>query len=461
MEKQCGELQEFLTGALVPEYLEPIENWRFHWHECEQCQRSLPNAMEQLDSLVDGTLDAIRDDIQFIHGNYQGETERIVAEFDEAERGLTDSENIGTEAQDGIAIFEPCSHETAAELYQARMRKHAQLMMALKRAGVMIQGQLNFINLNWGLDFFHLVSEDEPYVYDSPLCTPLIASLPIELEVFIFESILAADVVGSFQGNLSGECAATVRKVIKHAAPEFLRRYLENEAQISSTQDTPTSLTAGLAKQLSAIPDRIRELAERIDDVGDSLKAGQMESIRLLERRTKRAVDFEPFLEQELGNDLYHRFSDSTQRDLQLAEYYFANNPEPDDYSHTIRYFHRAYEKEFRRRVLKPLIRSLVDRGHVNFSSEGCDRPLLVNRCINRSITLGQVLKYLERAPVVRDIVNGLGLTVDEIWQSGNAIQRARNDAEHGESCHREDAVRVRSMVLGENSILRLVYRVA
>jgi len=183
-----------------------------------------------------------------------------------------------------------------------------------------------------------------------------------------------------------------------------------------------------------------------------------METLRLLESHVKRAADLEPRLLELLGKELYFRLGDDAQRDLELGELYFSNNPEPDDYSHAINYFHRAYEREFKQRLRMPLIKCLREKGHVNYGSGGTAKPLLTNGAFNRMLTLGQVLGYLERDALVKGIVNDLGLHVDEIWENGDEIHKARNRAVHEYVCRREDAARVRNMLLGENSILKSLF---
>jgi hypothetical protein len=100
---------------------------------------------------------------------------------------------------------------------------------------------------------------------------------------------------------------------------------------------------------------RVCDKLEHFDDVADSLKAGQMEILRRWAKFGSRASDMEPTIKEHLGL-LYARLSESTRRSLQLAEYYYSQNQEPDDFTPAIISFHRAYEAEFKLLLLGPLV---------------------------------------------------------------------------------------------------------
>lgn len=462
MDEKCVELQELVSGSLSPEYLSDIESSRHHWQGCERCQHSFPDAMEKLDAIVDKNLCEIRQNLQSLQDQYREEEKRIVAESEGMKRELEQSRKEDEIGEGGVWVVYDVDPETRHELSMVQPKRHTRLIMALADAGCKIQSNFQFMNDNWGLDGFHVAHYYHGGEYESQVCAPFVASLSGDVQAFIFEAVLAADLVESHSEEVPVEFGSTIYWMIEHAAPEFLRRYLENELKSQLPQGSSTTLAAPIEKQLSEIPAQIQSMGQQLEDlkdIGDSLKAGQNETLRVWDRHFKRAADFEPRLVEALGRELYSKLDDGTQRDLQLAESYFSNNPEPDDYLPSINRFYSAFVKEFRRQVMKPLICSLVDKKYVNYPAEEKKEPILNNGAYNSMAPIHKVLGLLEKDPVVRDIVKGLGLYVDEIRRNSNELKHMRNMAIHEDRYRREDAARVREMVLGENSILRLLFR--
>ena len=226
MEEECVALRDLMSGDNLPENLSEVEGCRDHWQECEDCQRSLPNAMKQLDAIVEETLSDIRHHLQRLHDEYREEEKRIVAEDDRRERELRKSVEIRKEGETRVVEFKVSAPYT---LFMRQPKMHTQLIMALAAAGKSTQGYLQIMNDRWGLDYFHIAPGQDACEYDSLVCAPFIASLSEDVKVFVFEAVLAADVMETFKNELSVECGSTIYRVIQHAAPEFLRRYLEKE----------------------------------------------------------------------------------------------------------------------------------------------------------------------------------------------------------------------------------------
>ena len=58
------------------------------------------------------------------------------------------------------------------------------------------------------------------------------------------------------------------------------------------------------------------------------MKAGQMELVRLIEQNRRPAVAYEPYITAQLGQPLYSRLHEKTQRAIQLSEYLYNINQE-------------------------------------------------------------------------------------------------------------------------------------
>jgi hypothetical protein len=155
------------------------------------------------------------------------------------------------------------------------------------------------------------------------------------MQLFVVQTILAMDSIEDCEPEAVTQMGSRLYALVVNAAPEFSKTFSECHRPTSN----------GNSEVLGADRDRLLRLCDNLeqhlDDVADSLKAGQMEMLRRWEQLGLRASDMGPYLEARLGL-LYARLSESTRRALQLAEYYYSHNQEPDDFTPAIISFHRA-----------------------------------------------------------------------------------------------------------------------
>jgi hypothetical protein len=88
-------------------------------------------------------------------------------------------------------------------------------------------------------------------------------------------------------------------------------------------------------------------------------------------------------------------------------------------------------------------------------------RKLVVRGRLNRTLTLGDTLHFIHNDPTISKFVTELGLDVARIYRGTSELNNARNDAIHGKGHTREDAERVRSILLGQSSILAHLFKEA
>jgi hypothetical protein len=440
----CDGLQALLSGTFGETYIRDIEEAREHWSACEQCRGMLPEAENHLKFIEDELLRRIRVNIeQFYHRHCA------------SENTLTANRNTANPltASCTVNFLEAPMEATPVLRVQTRVKpkepdENTQRLLLLAEAGQAVQAQLQVMNDNWGLDYFHLLRTDSEY--SSTKCGPLISSLPYNTQLFVYQSILAMDSVEDCETETVIQLGSRLHTLVVNAAPAFTKAFPE--------QHSP----AGVGNSRALEADRSRllrvcdNLEQHLDDVADSLKAGQMEMIRRWEKSGARAKDMEPYLDMSLG-PLYPRLAGSTKRELQLAEYYYSQNQEPDDFTPAVMSFHRAYEAEFKLRVLAPLEARLNAEGMRDYGDE---RPrLMVKGRLNPSLGLGQVLHYLHDDMTVSKYVKELGFDVDKIYRRSSELNNARNQAVHGQQHTRKNAEAMRNLLLGQPSILSHLFK--
>jgi hypothetical protein len=262
-----------------------------------------------------------------------------------------------------------------------------------------------------------------------------------------------------FESEFPKDFGRTMYQTVEHAVPEFLRAYRDKQTRLLSKGSVPSVPEEPEPKRLAELTEMVGRLASDLSDIGDSLKAGQMETMRRLDRKTVQLVEIEHDLENYLSQELFSRLSRETQTFLSKAERLFRVGSEIDDFDPSVQTFQRAYESEFRRCITAPLVKILVDRGHSNYTS--VDGKKLVSKGTFGQLTLGQQLWFLQRDELVRSILMHLGFDVPKIDQAASALNATRRNAAHGRTCTYNEAAHVRDMLLGINSILKALFRLS
>ena len=317
---------------------------------------------------------------------------------------------------------------------------------AARGTGQSVQAQLQLMNDSWGLDYFHLLHKYSEY--SSTKCGPFIASLPHDVQLFVFQSILALDGVEGLDSEMVRRTGSRLHALVVNAAPEFKKTFLgPYQSELAHEPDIP-----------GPDRDRLRMICDKLaewDDAVDSLKAGQMETLRLWNKFSARAHDMGPQLEERL-EALYSRVSEGARRALQLAEYYYVHNQEPDDYTPAITYFHRAFEAEFRQSLLARLELRMRKARQIDYGNNKA--KLMVGGRLYRNLTFGEALHFINKDPVLFEFVNELGFDAEQLCRRSSELNKARNDAIHGIRHTRADAEDVREILLGKPSILALLF---
>ena len=314
------------------------------------------------------------------------------------------------------------------------------------------------MNDNWGLQPFFVAPGDGEY--SSRVCGPLIASLAKEVQYFVFEAILAADVLNLFKGEFPREFGRTMLLVVERAAPEFLRRYLDEQKRLfPKARRNRNILSTPYDERIPVVRENIDRLKADLEDVGDSLKAGQMEILRRLNGTAYQAAEIDADLSNQLGKELFVKLSSETRQRLNTAECSFRRDCESGEFRPSIFDFHRAYECEFRHRISGPLARNLVENGHTDYPLSDSPKQLVVAGKFNgQKLTLGDQLWFLLNDELVRNTVSNLGFDIKEIHRGASRLTKVRNNAAHDRPCSEKEACDIRDMLLGTNSCLKALF---
>lgn len=441
-ESGCDSLHAMLSGTFGEMYMCDLDWGRQHWSECDRCQGSLPEASNHLKFIEGELLRRIRVNIEQLRHRYCSSEQDLLARHDGS--SLLPPSNT-------VNFLEPANVAASTMTFTLEptlggLDENTQRLLLLAEAGRAVQAQLQVMNDNWGLDYFHLLHASSEY--SSTKCAPFIAALPIDVQLFVSQSILAMDSIEGCEPEVVTQMGSKLYMLVVNAAPEFCRLFSDCRGPVSHANN----------EVLPVDRNRLLRLCDNLEhweDVADSLKAGQMEILRRWEQVGTRASDMEPSLKEGLGF-LYAKLSENTRRSLQLGEYYYCHNQEPDDYSHAIVYFHRAYEAEFRRKLLVPLEARFQKERINNYGEERL--KLMVGGRLNRTLTVGQALRFLNKDPVSKFVAE-LGIDANKLQSGTSELNITRNQAVHGSSHTREDADRVRGLLLGNPSILAHLFK--
>lgn len=191
-----------------------------------------------------------------------------------------------------------------------------------------------------------------------------------------------------------------------------------------------------------------REWRRDFEDFSDSMKAGQMEVIRLAEenRRLSAPVD----LAEILPSELIKHLTDATRQHLEAAQ--AASCSRDTQIRHLAApSFCLAYELEFNTHLRHPLLERIAKECGGDYPADG-NHKLFKNGSPVRNNTTGTILRFLREDSWVQELVRELGLNPEEVIATGNPIAQTRNDILHPSS--RDPGVlldRIRALILGNS----------
>jgi hypothetical protein len=455
-EDSCRDLHDLLSGNLNAEYFSDIDALRQHWLNCGTCQELLPNAVAELQIIEDYALSTIRKNIEQLHLEYRSKTASM----------LFESKQTKFEPAVPITLSKPPTIEITLDMLERGPESpsdseqlYTRLLILLAEKGERARNQLQVINDNWGLDYFRVIPDNDVGEYDSRVCGPLIVYLSTEIQVFLFQSILAADILNKLaEGEFPASLGFIVYRTVEHAAPELLKRYLDEQKHLVLEQTDVLRPNELEREQDSGISSRIEKLASEMKSVGDSLKAVPIETFRLLKKNTYDTKEIDEDLTNRLGKKLFDVLSPRTRELLNAAEHSYRHASENNEFRPSILDFHGAYEFEFRRRISGPLARVLIESGQVEYPLIDGRKQLVVAGKFNGALTLGEQLYLLQNDERVKNIVTGLGFDVKEMHRGASRLSKARNDVAHDRGCSRTEADRIRDTLLGPQSIFKSLF---
>ena len=216
----------------------------------------------------------------------------------------------------------------------------------------------------------------------------------------------------------------------------------------------------GIASPETKTLQELQELKRDFHDFEDSMKAGQMEVLLRIEQNSRSAAALDPVIAERLGAPLYSRLHVRTQRALQLAEYYYKMNQEPDGFAPTAMTMAQGYENELNVRIIGPLVVELLAAGTETYDAQGKSTNPLIRRGkpSKSSLTLGNLGWYLREDPVMRGKVSALGFDVEAISKDVALVGALRNKPAHDFSCDRTVADELRRKILSPDGVLRRLH---
>lgn len=130
------------------------------------------------------------------------------------------------------------------------------------------------------------------------------------------------------------------------------------------------------------------------NDLRESLAAIRSETSQLYESEKSSAASYEPSLRKQLTSEIYNQLAPTTQRSLQLAEYFYRLNNEPDGFAPVVNQLAKAYEYEFHKRITEIFTDDLLRQGTRSYPQSGDRHLIRQGRVSARSI--GDVVYYLK-----------------------------------------------------------------
>jgi hypothetical protein len=431
---------------------------RLHWLSCPQCREDYSYALSVLEVVNQVIIDRVVGLLTFWSKQWDTETSGV---------GSTISTSIDDLAYKvaGLAVF-----------------------------GIEVQDALSFAVG----EFANFSTEPDPIRIPSdrvPIsrCAPLIRSLEAAVRGFVFEAVrchdmlippheeqigparlippldeeeaseydaeqtVAEDQKTSFRKALAEVLASKIGaqipelyEFIRVSAAIQLEQFLElnHEGESQVAEVVPTRIPGSLKH------DGLEALRSQQSDGFDSLKAGQMEIIRLIEQNGRSAAAFEPAIEAQLGG-LYRRLNDNTKRQLQVAEYVYSINKSEPNYSHgSVMNIALAYENELLFEVMWPYLKKKIREGET-FYDGGTNDPrramLKSGEIQKKNLGLSSFRWYLIKDQNLRIWAEGTkSLNVRLIVQDLNWIIPKRDSAAHELICRLSAADEVRGWALND-----------
>ncbi len=469
-QKQGGHLRAAMTDDDRGFQADFLPEVRLHWRSCPACRAEFPDALEKLNLIKL----ALERDIKAGFARWRNE-------------------------------FLGHKHLLLAAGHNGTTNPYAEILGRLAAYGEEIQNELVFIHethvveLSFGEDddresdvnqawerssYFirSLLPELRQFTFLALLCVQLVRSIYWSSErqamgggikinedgTFDMASIVSLHLEGADERHRqlfsaaiadSGIHLQLLYKSMERAASdwsnEYIHRYPEAESLIPMSE---SPIPEHVYREHVALRAVILEMRQDFDNFQDSVKAGQMEIIRL-HQQNRRAADFEAYISDKIGLQLYSCLHEATRQALQVAEYLYHINQEPGCFAEPVLKMAYAYENELLIRVFWPFLDELQASGTKLYDVQGRSQmPLIREGKVVQGLTLGNISWYLRFDERLRGKVLALGLDINAISRDAANVVKLRNRAAHEPACDRAVADDLRGSILRPDGIFSRVH---
>jgi hypothetical protein len=249
-----------------------------------------------------------------------------------------------------------------------------------------------------------------------------------------------------------------LRIALEHGAGGIAKEYVrfaKNHADRNTRSRRASTHRAGTPIERSVFDELRSELLRSFGDFEDSMKAGQMELIRLAEGKNS-GPDPEVFLLEALGSELYSNLVPATKYLLRASEVAYRNPRSGYEEQFATLMLVQAYEAEFDARITQPLGKQLIFERYGDFPQEGSVR-LVQGKRLNDRITAAQVLNLLSSDRHLQEILRERGLKWEIIVGTGRPVTVIRNKVAHRDY-RPEHAQSARDLVLGPKGAFKALF---
>ena len=178
--------------------------------------------------------------------------------------------------------------------------------------------------------------------------------------------------------------------------------FTKNPPKPIAAASTTEKVTAEERQRIDMVLQGFRELRQEVEDLGDSLKAAQNYLISQFEQHQQRASVFDAFLRSDLGDDVYGQLGFDTRRALQLGEYHYQQNKEPDGYNPCVILYCCAYEIAFNARITEPIVAELLKRGIREYPPNSHRKFAMLVQGNANDIPLGSAVWHLRKDQMLK-----------------------------------------------------------
>jgi hypothetical protein len=428
---------------------------RLHWSGCPRCRTEFRDVPRSFAHIGIGLENRCKDVLSRFRSDFFEQNKSLLAAAKDLPSAHPEIIARWAMAEDEVFPFLAHGQEAVSLRTSTAYSEELQTSSSL----------LGPINLSSCQEFFRSLEFDVQrfvfaVVYSRDLLTPAYEKIHSEHGDAVFYSAeLQADLQLHLQSAItnSGLAFEVLYEAIEIAATGYsilVGGHLKDNTAATVTRTDPPGKILTL-QEAEKIQIDLQELKRDFNNSVDSLKAGQMELSRQIERNRRPASSYEPYIAEQLGMPLYSRLSETSQRALQLAEHFYQINQEPDGFSPTTIKMAQSYECELALRVIWPFVHELLDAGAQNYDARGISKEPLIcfGKVRSRGFTLGTLAWYLGRDPVLRNKALGLGFNAEAISKDAAWVGDLRNKAAHDFTCGRAAADDLRKRILCRDGI--------